>query len=59
VEVSVPPEPIRMLGVVSLTAGRKERQVPVFGHIPIERVKGIEEDEKQPADVSTQSPLYA
>lgn len=32
--------------------GREEGEVPVFSHVPVERVEGVEEDEEEPVCTS-------
>ena len=42
------PQAIWMLRVVANVRGRKEGEVPVLGDVPVEGVKGVEEDEEEP-----------
>jgi hypothetical protein len=39
VEIAMPPQAPGVFGVVSLSAGREERQIPVLGHVPVKGVK--------------------
>ena len=46
--MSVSSQAIRMLEIVADMRGRKEREIPVLGHVPIKRVEGVEENEEKP-----------
>jgi len=46
------PQAIRMLGTISFSRRREQGKIPVLGHIPVERIKRIEEDEEKPVSVS-------
>jgi hypothetical protein len=37
-----------VVGRVALVFGREEREVPVLGHVPVEGVEGVDEDEQEP-----------
>jgi len=42
VKIAMPSETIWMLWVV--TVGREEREIPVLCHVPVERIKGVDEN---------------
>lgn len=46
---------IGVFWIVAFSTRVEQRKVPVFGHIPVERVERVQKDEKQPDGVSATS----
>lgn len=52
VEITVTAQSPWMFRIVALACARKESQVPILGHVPVEGIERIQENEEEPAIVS-------